>query len=87
MKKKGNKKPEEMPEEKKVDQKDMMAVINTYLKISEIENKIKEREKEKDNDEFQKLKSKNEDLIKEILILKEQENIGSIFDISVEIVS
>ena len=43
MKKKGNKKPDAKKDEKPVDQKDIMAEINQYLKISETENKLKEK--------------------------------------------
>ena len=87
MKKKGNKKPDTKKDEKPVDQKDIMAEINQYLKISETENKLKEKEKEKENEEYQKLKTKNDELIKDLQMLKEKENLVGLYDTSLEIVN
>ena len=87
MKKKVNKKPDAKKDEKPVDQKDIMAEINQYLKISETENKLKEKEKEKENEEYQKLKTKNDELIKDLQMLKEKENLVGLYDTSLEIVN
>ena len=57
------------------------------MKISETENKLKEKEKEKENEEYQKLKTKNDELIKDLQMLKEKENLVGLYDTSLEIVN
>lgn len=84
--KKAEKKKQEQQNEKQVDQKELMAEISQYLKISETETKLKEKEKERENEEFLKLKNLNEEMKNEFQKLKESDKLEELFNKTKELV-
>jgi hypothetical protein len=88
MKKKGNKKAEDNkdPEQPKVNESDLLSVIDQYLLINETKKKISEIKDKKEKEEFKKFNAKNEEIVKEMDQLKESGNFDSIFKRAVELV-
>ncbi len=88
MKKKGNKKAEDNkdPEQPKVNESDLLSVIDQYLLINETKKKISEIKDKKEKEEFKKFNAKNEEIVKEMDQLKESGNFDSILKRAVELV-
>jgi len=88
MKKKGNKKAEDNKdtEQPKVNESDLLSVIDQYLLINETKKKISEIKDKKEKEEFKKFNTKNEEIVKEMDQLKESGNFDSIFKRAVELV-
>lgn len=88
MKKKGNKKaePNKVSQPAKVNESDLLSVIDQYLLINETKNKINELKDKKEKEEYKKLQVKNEEIVKELNQFKESADFDSIFKRVTEIV-